>query len=165
MKGKKVLAVLVPVCLVVCVLAFALGRDKDGMSILPKEARECVETFLEAYQQGGTPESVKYMHFEDDFRRTAYIDTHNRLVDYKIEDVEKVNDNLYVLTLQMKSEQSILIHGDIFRTIHNFVVRIDGKWYYIAGVGSIPKDLRENLDVDKYTPKGDNIVDVNDVLH
>lgn len=135
------------------------------LSVLPQEARTCVEAYLEAYQRGGTPESVKYMHFEDDFVRTAYIDTHNKLVDYTIEDIEKINDDLYAMTLQMKSEQSILVYGDIFRTIYNFVARIDGQWYYIGNVVHIPEKLQENLDVEKYTPRGEDIIDFDDVVH
>ena len=96
--------------------------------------------------------------------REAYIISGDKLLDYKIENVEKINDNLYAFTILVKTEQSTFYSGDIFERVFNFVARIDDEWYFLNGVSHIPADLQENLDIEKYTNTGENIVERDDIV-
>ncbi len=118
---------------------------------------------MEAYRKG-TEYAVEYTHFEDEFVREAYIISGDKLLDYKIENVEKINDNLYAFTILVKTEQSTFYSGDIFERVFNFVARIDDEWYFLNGVSHIPADLQENLDIEKYTNTGENIVERDDIV-
>ena len=130
---------------------------------IPDEVAELVETYMDAYKKG-TEESAAYAHFESDFVRSAYIESGDRLIDYKLESTEKINDNLYSVTLLVKSESSIMYFGDEYQRVYNFTARIENEWYYINGVSNIPPALQENLDVNKYTYEGENIVDPDDIV-
>lgn len=129
---------------------------------VPKEVTTLIDDYLSALQKGAEY-SIKYMHFENDFIRQAYLDCGDKLVDYQIESIEKINENLYVVTLLMKSEIADM-DNDSFKRCYNFVANIDDQWYYLNGVAHIPADLQENLDPSKYTPHGENIVDPGDVI-
>ena len=85
-------------------------------------------------------------------------------LDYKIEDIEKVNDHLYAITVQTKTNTSVLHHGDEFEIVYNFVGNIDGKWYFMNGISHIPASIRDNLDPNKYTYDDDRIVNKEDVI-
>ena len=130
---------------------------------IPDEVMSLVEQYMDAYKSG-TAESVAYMHFESEFIRSAYIDSGDKLIDYKLESTEKINDNLYSVTLLVKSESSIMYFGDEYQRVYNFTARIENEWYYINGVSNIPPALQENLDVNKYTYEGENIVDPDDIV-
>lgn len=130
---------------------------------IPDEVAELVETYMDAYKKG-TEESAAYAHFESDFVRSAYIESGDRLIDYKLESTEKINDNLYSVTLLVKSESSVMYFGDEYQRVYNFAARIENEWYYINGVSDIPPALQENLDVNKYTYEGENIVDPDDIV-
>ena len=54
--------------------------------------------------------------------------------------------------------------GDGYRSVFNFVAYINGEWRYINGVNNIPDDIRDNLDVNRYTYSDDNIVDAEDIV-
>ena len=103
---------------------------------------------MEAYAKGNSY-SVEYAHFEDEFVRQAYLSVEDQLISYQIEHIEKVNDNLYALTIKMKTTQTVMLRGDVWSEVYNFVARIDGQWKFINGVGNIPDDLQENLEKDK----------------
>ena len=118
---------------------------------------------MEAYRKG-TEYAVEYTHFEDEFVREAYIISGDKLLDYKIENVERINDNVYAFTILVKTEQSTFYSGDIFERVFNFVARIDDEWYFLNGVSHIPADLQENLDIEKYTNTGENIVERDDIV-
>ena len=134
--------------------------ETDGV---PDEVVSLVEQYMNAYKNG-TGESVDYMHFESEFIRSAYIDSGDKLIDYQIEDAEKINDDLYCFTLLMKSQSSVFQSGDEYQRVFNFAARIENEWYYINGVSNIPPAIQENLDVSKYTYTGENIVDPDDII-
>ena len=138
-------------------------RQSKTTSLIPNEVSELVNNYMEAYRKG-TEYAVEYTHFEDEFVREAYIISGDKLLDYKIENVEKINDNLYAFTILVKTEQSTFYSGDIFERVFNFVARIDDEWYFLNGVSHIPADLQENLDIEKYTNTGENIVERDDIV-
>ena len=158
---KIVLSIIIILALCLSVL-FALRQSKTT-SLFPNEVSELVNNYMEAYRKG-TEYAVEYTHFEDEFVREAYIISGDKLLDYKIENVEKINDNLYAFTILVKTEQSTFYSGDIFERVFNFVARIDDEWYFLNGVSHIPADLQENLDIEKYTNTGENIVERDDIV-
>ncbi len=166
MKTKKKIVLLSLGCLFLFVLAFFAvwhNKQKKESVSLPREAEKCVEMYISAYKEG-TEEAVVYMHFEDEFRRNAYINSNDKLLEYVIKDTEKLSDDLYALTVEAKTENNLLMYGDTFRQAFNFVVRIDGEWYYLNGASHIPENLRGEIDLDKYIKKGDNVVDPGDII-
>lgn len=140
------------------------NRDaEESDAALPDEVCDLIHNYMSAYKEG-TDKSVEYIYMEDEFKRSAYINSGDKLVDYKIESFEKINDNLYGLVVLSKTTQSMMRFGDGYRSVFNFVAYINGEWRYINGVNNIPDDIRDNLDVNRYTYSDDNIVDAEDIV-
>ena len=163
MKKRGWAIILACVVVLVCVCFVLSGQESRWGADIPSDVPDLIEEYMDTYKRG-TEYSVEYMHFEDEFVRQAYIDTGNNLLDYQVESIEKVNDNLYAVTVQVKTANHVLMFGDSYEQVYNFVVRIDGKWYYVNGVTNIPPDLQENLDPSKYSYNDDNIVSHEDVF-
>ena len=166
LKYKKKGLLFAAICVFVLILAvlFQVFPENTADGDLPKEVSELVENYMNAYKIS-THESVKYMHFENDFVQSAYRETNSRLIDYEIESTKKINDNLYAFTINIKTLTSLRRYGDVYRTAYNFAARIDGKWYYLNGISHVPPDLLENLNPDDYTyDDNENKVNPNDIL-
>ena len=163
MKTNRKIVLSIIIILALCLFVLFALRQSKTTSLIPNEVSELVNNYMEAYRKG-TEYAVEYTHFEDEFVREAYIISGDKLLDYKIENVEKINDNLYAFTILVKTEQSTFYSGDIFERVFNFVARIDDEWYFLNGVSHIPADLQENLDIEKYTNTGENIVERDDIL-
>lgn len=163
MKTNRKIVLSIIVILALCLFVLFALRQSKTTSLIPNEVSELVNNYMEAYRKG-TEYAVEYTHFEDEFVREAYIISGDKLLDYKIENVEKINDNLYAFTILVKTEQSTFYSGDIFERVFNFVARIDDEWYFLNGVSHIPADLQENLDIEKYTNTGENIVERDDIV-
>jgi len=145
---KTILALL---ALLILALSACGQKNSAAFEDIPEEITEIYETYMEALKTG-TKEAVQYMHFEND-RRIAYVDSTGKLVDYKIENIEKINDNLYAFTVSVKTT----IEKD-YHTSYNFVGRIDGELYVMNGVRQIPESISDNLDPNKYTYDDENII-------
>ena len=166
MKQKMINRSLPFVCLVLAVTTFFLLRglqSKNDVSV-PDEVLAVVDDYMEAYKEG-VEVSSQYMHFEDEFIKSAYIAAGDRLIDYQIERIEKVNENLYAFTMLMKSEQTPFYSEEEYECVYNFVGKIDGKWWYINGIAHIPTDIQKGLDASKYVYQDEDIVAHGDVLH
>ena len=129
----------------------------------PNDVLNLIENYLEAYKQG-TSVSIVFMHFEDDFNRSAYSDSNDYLIDYKIESIERINRNLYEVRLLIMSELTRNYFGDEPQLVYNFVCRIHGKWWYINGIRHIPPNLRSGLDDSIYEYLDPKIVDPEDII-
>lgn len=162
-KKTATIMVVITLLLVASAVGFLKARQSTAGAVLPKEASDIVDAYMEAYAKGNSY-SVEYAHFEDEFVRQAYLSVEDQLISYQIEHIEKVNDNLYALTIKMKTTQTVMLRGDVWSEVYNFVARIDGQWKFINGVGNIPDDLQENLEKEKYSYHNENIVDRNDVF-
>ena len=134
---------------------------------IPDEALSLVVTYMDAFKIG-VNEAVKYIHFSDDWTEGAYLDSNDRLLDYRIESTEVINDDLIALTIQtrtMVSDETGQTQGEgTYFVVYNFVARIEGEWRFINGVRHIPEDLKDNFDESKYQYSDPNIVDHEDVL-
>ena len=161
MKTNRKIVLSIIIILALCLFVLFALRQSKTTSLIPNEVSELVNNYMEAYRKG-TEYAVEYTHFEDEFVREAYIISGDKLLDYKIENVEKIN--LYAFTILVKTEQSTFYSGDIFERVFNFVARIDDEWYFLNGVSHIPADLQENLDIEKYTNTGENIVERDDIV-
>lgn len=115
----------------------------------PSEAaQKVVETVYDMWKTDSDKSRlIQYVHFENAFKKQAFLDSGEEMTDYIIESTEKVNANLYAVTVLVKTDLS----GDAYNRAYNFGAYIDGGWYYINGVGNIPDDLKENLDESKYS--------------
>jgi len=134
---------------------------------IPDEVLSLVVTYMDAFKTG-VNEAVKYIYFSDDWTEGVYLDTNDRLLDYRIENVEMINDDLIALTIQtrtMVSDETGETQGEgTFFVAYNFVARIDGEWRFINGVRHIPEVIKENFDESKYQYSDPNTVDPEDVL-
>ena len=134
---------------------------------IPDEVLALVVTYMEAYKIG-VNEAVKYIYFSDDWTEGVYLDTNDRLLDYRIESAEMINDDLIALTIQtrtMMSDETGETQGEgTFFVAYNFVARIEGEWRFINGVRHIPEVLKDNFDESKYQYSDPDIVDHEDVL-
>jgi len=164
MKKKWTVVFIVPILLlIVCIIGFLTMRQNGSELAIPDEVSTVVKTYMHAFKNG-SEYSVEYAHFEDEFIRSAYIASGDKLLDYEIESAEKINDNLYALRILVKTEQSTFYSGNVFERVYNFVAQIDDKWVFLNGVSHIPSDIQYNLDVSKYTYDDENIVDPDDIV-
>ena len=69
---------------------------------IPDEALSLVVTYMDAFKKG-VNEAVKYIYFSDDWTEGVYLDTNDRLLDYRIESAEMINDDLIALTIQTRT--------------------------------------------------------------
>lgn len=113
---------------------------------LPDEVLSLVETYMDACKISAD-EAIQYIHFESEFTRETYLISGVKLLDYKVNKTEKINDNLYALTVLVKTTAT----GDDFLRVYNFAALIDEKWFYINGVGNIPLNLKDDFDEEKYS--------------
>ena len=130
MKTNRKIVLSIIIILALCLFVLFALRQSKTTSLIPNEVSELVNNYMEAYRKG-TEYAVEYTHFEDEFVREAYIISGDNLLDYKIENVEKINDNLYAFTILVRTEQSTFYSGDIFERVFNFVARIDDEWYFL----------------------------------
>lgn len=160
---KRGILLIVLICLVLGGVFVMAIWPQENADTLPVEAQDLVETYMNAYKNG-TAEAVEYIHFEDEFIKSAYIAAGDKLLEYQIESTEKINDNLYGLVVLVKTEQTTFYSGDVFERVYNFVGFFDGKWFYMNGVANIPTSVRQNLDESKYAYDDENIVDPDDIV-
>jgi len=164
MKTRKNIALAaITVCMIVFVSIALFIHLRNHTTNVPDEVTNLIEEYMAAYKKG-TKNAIELIHFNDDFKRQAYLDSGDKLVDYEVQSIEKINDNLYALYILIKTETSVFYNGDNFELVYNFAARIDGQWKYINGVANIPENLRENLVESKYTYQDENIVDFEDVI-
>jgi len=43
--------------------------------------------------------------------------------------------------------------GESYMRVYNFLGRIDNSWRFINGVGNIPDEINQNLDIEAYSYK------------
>ena len=163
--NKKAVMIIVTfiAAVIVCLLVIILIKGQHSHADVPDEINNLVEDYMTAYKEG-TEKAVELMHFNNKFKREAYIATGDRLLDYNIQGIEKINDSLYAVSALVKTKQTILYNGDDFELVYNFVAKIDGQWKYINGLSNVPEELRENLDPSKYTYQGENILGSEDII-
>lgn len=160
---KWAISFLIPLCLLICAFVFVVTQPSGQSTTIPNEVTVLIENYMNAYKNG-TAKAAEYIHFEDEFKKSAYILSGDRLLAYKIESAEKINDNLYGFVILVKTEQTEFYSGDVYERVYNFVARIQDKWCFLNGVSNIPTELRDNLDVKKYTYIDENIVDSGDIV-
>ena len=165
MNKKKTVAWIVSICLVLTIgiIVFQTTKQNESAEMIPSEISAVVETYMEAYKDG-TENSAEYAHFEDEFIRTAYIASGDKLLDYKIESAEKINNSLYCFSILVKTEQTPYYSDDEYELVYNFVTLIHGKWYFLNGISHIPSENQDNLDKSKYQYNKENSVDSGDVI-
>ncbi len=160
MKTNKI-AILIVAVIILCVIAFAsitlFIHAQGNVNEIPADVTNLIEEYLAAYREG-TDKSVAFTYFNDEFRKEAYIVSGDKLLDYEIQSIERINDNLYAISILVKTTQTECYMGDDLELVYNFTAKIDGQWKYINGVTNIPEDLRENLLVEDYTYQNENIV-------
>lgn len=131
----------------VCIIMASCSEHREVADIdVPEGVTALIESYMNAYKTS-TEEAAQYAHFESDFKKQVYIDSGDRILDYKIESAQKISDELFALTILLKTKQDT----DHYLRVYNFVARINNIWYYINGVGNIPPDLKANLNEEAYT--------------
>ncbi len=73
-----------------------------------------------------------------------YFGTTGAVMPYRIQSIDRINDGLYALKLELQDASGQ------WKTVYNFVGRIDGAYRYINGVSHIPEALRTNFDPSAY---------------
>lgn len=116
--------------------------------------RQVYERFLNMSMDAETfDDAMDMLHYEleTDFK-DGLRESRDYLTHYEILTQEKINDGLYAFKIYMESEK-LNPDGD---EMYHFVGRINGAWKVMLALQEIPKDLWENLDVDKYIDPGPN---------
>ena len=140
MKRKILLAVLI--------LAAVLTLPGCGGEL--RAVERCAEQYLQAFQTEGIEKAVEYCHFEanefytQDAHRDLYVRSGCAIQDYRIENIHKINDGLYALKLELQDADGQ------WKTVYNFVGRIDGAYRYINGFSHIPDALRDGFAPERY---------------
>lgn len=140
---KKIDIIIICICIVLVIFFLVTSTNKNE---LPEEILNTIDEYMTAYKIS-TEEASKYIHFENEETKKYYIESDEKAIDYRIESFEKINDNLYAITVLIKTTMT----DNNYLRVYNFVVNIDGKWTYVNGVGNIPEKFTENLEKEKYT--------------
>ena len=143
--GSLVLAVLAVAVLSVAV--FPRLRTAVTLTGLPEEAATVVEHYCNAAEVNFS-EVQPFAYFPLREMQEHYANSSQRLTDWQLVAVEQINENLYALTLRIKSED--VFQDNKWHQIWNFVGCVDGGWHYMAGVGFIPDAISAGLDISKY---------------
>ena len=115
-----------------------------------RAVERCAQQYLQTFRSEGIAKAVEYCHFEasehhsQDAHRNLYIRSGCAIQDYRIQRIDKINDGLYALTLELQDASGQ------WKTVYNFVGRINGAYRYINGVSHIPEALRTNFDPSAY---------------
>ena len=76
--------VIISIALILCAMFFLSTKNNKNEISIPDEVTSLAKNYLDAYKNG-TEESSVYAHFETEFIRSAYINSSDRLIDYKFE--------------------------------------------------------------------------------
>lgn len=119
-------------------------------------AEEYFVSYMEACKTEESADTIKYIHFEKDDNRQAYIDSgeYSMIDEYEIESIEQINDNLFAITFTASTQ----MQPDISRTYFNFVGNIDNQIYVMTGVNEIPESISENLDKSEFVYSDPDII-------
>lgn len=115
-----------------------------------RAVEQCAEQYLHTFRTEGIEKAVEFCHFEasDLYSQDAHRDLYARsgcdIQDYRIQSIDRINDGLYALKLELQDASGQ------WKTVYNFVGRIDGAYRYINGVSHIPEALRTNFDPSAY---------------
>ena len=100
------------------------------------------EQYLHSFRMEGIEKSVEYCLFEvselyaPDDHRTLYVRSGCAIQDYRIQHIDRINDGLYALKLELQDA------GGQWKTVYNFVGGINGAYRYINGVSHVPAAQR-----------------------
>ena len=123
-----------------------------------RHVEQCARQYLQAFQDGGMAEAVQYCHFEanefysSDDHRQLYIRSGCAIQDYRIQHIDRINDGLYALKLELQDA------GGQWKTVYNFVGRINGAYRYINGVSHVPAALRAGFAPEAYRTTDINVI-------
>jgi len=132
------------------------SQIKSAAGDIPKEVTDLLTNYLEAGKEGG---GLEYVHFENDADKELSYANPVTLLDYKITQSEKVNDDLYAFTILTQDSgmpQQYIDEGDYLQ-VYNFAARIEGTWYVITNQRNIPDNLKTGFDPSKYS-YGDAVI-------
>lgn len=145
MKTHKIYIILICIIIFLGILLCLTSRSKSCEE-LPDEILNTIDNYMTAYKIS-TEQASKFIHFENEDTKKFYIESGEKALDYRIESFEKINDNLYGITVLIKTNMT----ENNYLRVYNFVLNIDGEWKYANGVNNIPDNLSENLDNEKYS--------------
>lgn len=113
---------------------------------LPHAAEEVFIKYMEAFKNGAK-EASQYAYFRNDELQHIYEDSGTVLIDYRIENIMRINENLFAITVLVKTNRT----SKSYMRVYNFLGRIDGAWQFINGVGNVPDEICTNLNKENYS--------------
>lgn len=123
-----------------------------------RAVERCAEQYLHTFRTEGIEKAVEYCHFEatelysPDDHRTLYVRSGCAIQDYRIQHIDRINDGLYALKLELQDA------GGQWKTVYNFVGRINGAYRYINGVSHVPAALRDGFAPEAYRTTDINVI-------
>jgi len=125
------------------------AEEADGrFADIPDEIVAFYDTYMESFKKG-TKEAVQYVYFNNDGKVAAFLNSDDRVLDYRVENIDKVNNKLYAFTVSVSTTTELYLGKD-YRTIYNYVGIIEGKLRVMTNEIHIPEELRDNFDPGKY---------------
>ncbi len=130
--------------------------DHDSFASVPQEVISFFEDYMEAGKKGlHSSEALSYCYYSpnSEFYRQMDETTPWFVLDYEIDQIEKINDGLYAFTVLTKKSASDAedTSAGYYDRIFNFVGEIDGRQYIIKNIRDIPEALTEGLNPDLYS--------------
>lgn len=162
----------VDACAVFCMLlimavCIACAKADDTVTFenvkAPQEVKNVIVDYFASARNGDLDAVMEILYFENDFEKSAYqVNFVNevRPVCAVIHSIDKINDQLYVVTLNVEIANSE-ISNDV---VYNYIVRLDGKWRYILAKDNIPESILGDADLSIYSYANEGFVSTDDVL-
>lgn len=149
------------------VLTGCNANDSAPTDTLPDAANQCVDNYLKIMETDGSKSATDFLYFENNTTKEMFGEANMTFNRYSIDNVEKVNDNLYVLSFSATVAYHSPTEGEEpdteEETGYNYVANINGDWRFILNKNDIPTSIQENFDSDKYQSSDPDAMDANDV--
>lgn len=168
---SKKFAIIRILCLLLC-LAALMGCEKSNDTAtneLPSEVSACVEQYVELMEDEGSTVAQEYVYFENQTSKEMFGEANMAFEKYTIDETEKVNDRLYVLSFSATvvyrlseddPEEPEVVQEEGF----NYVANIDGEWKFILNAADIPESIQDGFDPEKYKSNDPDIMSPEDAI-
>lgn len=130
-------------------------EEIDTAGGLPDDVEEAVLEYYRAALKGPEAEAeFLYWPMEYNWMQQIYATHNGTTIAYDIKKIEKVNDNLYALTVDCTTTQDFTSETSSEYT--GYVGKIDNIWRYIIHAGYVPDEISDGLTYvpgkDEFTP-------------
>lgn len=125
-----------------------INLENNGESV-PQEITQLFDEYIFANKLG-VEFAAECLLCEADFLQEEILDAHDHLLNFQIERFEKLNDQVYMITMWIKSRDLVISNGWNFsKKVNCFICNCNGEWRLITDIQHAPENLKKSLEETK----------------